>query len=116
VPPAIARLLREQADVAAVQPSASVAGSAWLFPSQSGPRPITAKTIVSHLNKHGIYVRAGRTAALIDLAGQLPSAVLASRLGLAPVTADRWSRRIASDWAAYLHARGTGMSGASGQF
>jgi hypothetical protein len=116
VPPAIARLLREQANVAAVQPSASVAGSAWLFPSQSGPRPVTAKTIVTHLNKHGVQVRAGRTAALIDLAGQLPPAVLASLLGLAPGTADRWSRRIASDWAAYLHARGTGMSGASGEF
>jgi hypothetical protein len=108
VPPAIARLLREQADVAAVQPAASAAGSAWLFPSQSGPRPITAKTIVNHLNKHGVHVRAGRTAALIDLAGQLPSAVLASLLGLAPVTADRWSRRIASDWAAYLQARARG--------
>ena len=79
-------------------------------PSQSGPRPVTAKTIVIHLNKHGVHVRAGRTAALIDLAGQLPPAVLASLLGLAPVTADRWSRRIASDWAGYLHARASGLS------
>ncbi|MGI8446204.1 MAG: hypothetical protein ACR2MP_03245 [Streptosporangiaceae bacterium] len=105
MPPAIARLLGEQADVAAVQPSASVAGSAWLFPSQSGPRPVTAAKIINHLNRHGIYVRAGRTAALIGLAGQLPSAVLASLLGLAPVTADRWSRRIASDWAVYPRPR-----------
>jgi hypothetical protein len=77
----------------------------WLFPGQTGLRPLTPDGIVTHLNQHGIHLRAGRTAALIDLAGQLPPAVLASLLGIAPSTADRWSRRIASDWATYLHAR-----------
>jgi hypothetical protein len=58
------------------------------------------------LNQHGIHLRGGRTAALVDLAGQLLPAVLASLLGLHPAAADRWTRRIASDCTAYLHARG----------
>ncbi len=41
---------------------------------------------------------------LVDLAWQLPPAVLASLLGMHPATAVRWSRRIASDWTAYLGA------------
>lgn len=57
------------------------------------------------LNRHSIHLRAGRTAALVDLASQLAPAVLASLLDLHLATADRWSRRIASDWTAYLHAR-----------
>ncbi|MGI8452091.1 MAG: hypothetical protein ACR2MP_33885 [Streptosporangiaceae bacterium] len=108
VPPAIARLLIEQAATAATQPGAPKA-SPWLFPGQSGLHPVTPARTVAHLNSRGIQVRAGRTAALIDLAGQLPPAVLASLLGLAPSTADRWSRRIASDWAAYLHARANSL-------
>ena len=42
---------------------------------------------------------------LIDLAGQLPRAVLASFLGLTPATVGWWSRRIAIDWAADLQVR-----------
>ena len=109
VPPTIARLLNEQAATAAAQPGTSEGGQ-WLFPGQSGLRSVPPTAIVTHLNRHGIYIRAGRTAALIDLAGQLPPAVLASLLGLAPVTAERWSRRIASDWATYLHARTRALS------
>ncbi len=104
VPPAIARLLRDQAAAAATQPTAPETGP-WLFPGQPGLRPITSAAILTHLNHRGIQIRAARTAALIDLVGQLPPAVLASLLGLAPSTAERWSRRIASDWATYLHAR-----------
>jgi hypothetical protein len=108
VPPAIARLLREQTAAAATRPAAPEAGP-WLFPGQTGLRPVIPSAIVTCLNQHGVHVRAARTAALIDLAGQLPPAVLASLLGLAPVTAERWSRRIASDWATYLHARASGI-------
>jgi hypothetical protein len=91
------------------QPGVPDAGR-WLFPGQSGLRPVPPAGIVTHLNRNGIHVRAGRTAALIDLADQLPPAVLASLLGLAPATAERWSRRIASDRATYLHARTRALS------
>ena len=108
VPPAIARLLREQAAAAAPRPAAPEAGP-WLFPGQTGLRPVIPPAIAARLNQHGVHVRAGRTAALTDLAGQLPPAVLASPLGLAPSTAGRRSRRIASDWATCLHARASGI-------
>ena len=110
LPPAIARLIGQQAETAASQPTAPD-GTRWLFPGRASIRPVTALAVTRQLNQHGIHVRAGRTAALTGLAGQLPPAVLASLLGMHPATADRWSRRIASDWTAYLNARA--LSGAS---
>ena len=111
LPPAVARLISQQAETAAARPTAPD-GTQWLFPGRASIRPVTALAMTSQLNRHGIHIRAGRTAALTDLAGQLPPAVLASLLGMHPATADRWSRRIASDWTAYLRARATAASGA----
>ena len=110
VPPAIARLLHDQAATAATQPTAPETGP-WLFPGQPGLRPSTTAAILTHLNQRGIQIRAARTAALIDLADPPPPAVLASLLGLAPTTAERCSCRIASDWATYLDARTQVVSG-----
>ena len=109
LPPAVARLAGQQATAAAAKPAAPN-GTRWLFPGRASVRPVTALAVTRQLNQHGIHVRAGRTAALAELAGQLPPAVLASLLGMHPATADRWSRRIASDWTAYLHARARGAS------
>ena len=109
VPPAIARLLRQQAATAATQPTAPEA-SRWVFPGQPGLRPVPPAAIVTHLNQHGIHIRAGRTAALIDLAGQLPPPSWPACSAWPPATAERWSRRIASDWATYLHARTRALS------
>ncbi len=47
-------------------------GRPWLFPGQPGLRPITSAAILTRLNRRGIHIRAGRTAALIDLACELP--------------------------------------------
>jgi len=41
---------------------------------------------------------ASRRAALTDLAGQLPAAVRADLLNLAPGTAVQWMRQAGSDW------------------
>jgi len=105
LPPAVARLIGQQATTATARP-ATPDGSWWLFPGRASVRPLTSLAVTRQLNQNGIYLRAGRTAALVDLAGQLPPAVLASLLGMHPATADRWSRRIASDWTTYLQARG----------
>ena len=67
-------------------------GTGRLRRGHPGVRPLTALAVTRQLNQHGIHVRAGRTAALVDLAGQLPPAVLASLISLHPATADRWSR------------------------
>jgi hypothetical protein len=43
----------------------------------------------------------GRRAALIDLAAQLPAAVLADSLNLSPGTAVRWMHQAGADWNRY---------------
>jgi hypothetical protein len=104
LPPAIAALITQQAAQAACQPGGAEAKN-WLFPGRAGIRPLTSNALNHRINQHGIRIRDGRTAALADLAGQLPPAVLADLLGLHPSTAVAWTRRIASDWTAYVQAR-----------
>jgi len=79
----------------------SPAASPWLFPGMLPGQPITASRLGQRLNRMGIYAMAGRRAALTDLAAQLPSAVLADLLGLAPNTAVHWMRQAGGDWSRY---------------
>jgi len=44
---------------------------------------------------------AGRRAALISLAAQMPAAVLADLLGLQPTTTVRWMHQAGADWNRY---------------
>lgn len=77
----------------------------WLFP---GPRPgqhLSAPTLARRLTAHHIHIRQTRTTALIELAQDLPPAILAPMLGLHPITAEQWRRRAATDWTAYLEVR-----------
>lgn len=61
----------------------------WLFP---GGRPITARQLTIRLNKIGVRPRAGRTTALMDLAGGLPTVVLSRLLGISIKSATAWSQ------------------------
>jgi hypothetical protein len=79
----------------------SPAISPWLFPGGLPGRPITAPRLGSRLRAIGIHPMAGRRAALLDLAAQLPAAVLADLLNLAPGTAVRWMRQAGGDWSRY---------------
>jgi hypothetical protein len=73
----------------------------WLFPGGLPGKPITASRLGERLRALGIRAQAGRRAALIDLAAQLPAAVLADLLGLAPTTAVKWMRQAGGDWSGY---------------
>ena len=64
--------------------------TAWLFPGHLPGRPITAARLGERLRSIGIYAQTGRRAALLDLAAQLPAAVLADLLGLHETTAAKW--------------------------
>lgn len=79
----------------------SPAASPWLFPGGLPGKPITAPRLGSRLRTLGIRAQTGRRAALLDLAGQLPAAVLADLLGLAPATAVKWMRQAGGDWSRY---------------
>jgi len=73
----------------------------WLFPGGLPGQPITAGRLSGRLRTLGIRAMAGRRAALTDLAAQMPAAVLADLLHMAPGTAVRWMRQAGGDWSGY---------------
>jgi hypothetical protein len=75
--------------------------TAWLFPGHLPGRPITAARLGERLRNIGIYAQTGRRAALLDLAAQLPAAVLADLLGLHETTAAKWMHQAGGDWSRY---------------
>jgi hypothetical protein len=83
------------------------ADSPWLFPGLQPGRPLTPAHLGARLGTLGIDARAGRRAALIHLAAQLPAAVLADLLHLTPGTAVRWVNNAGGDWSRYAAALAT---------
>ena len=75
--------------------------SPWLFPGGMPGQPITASRLGERLRALGVRAMPGRRAALIDLAAQLPAAVLADSLNLSPGTAVRWMHQAGADWNRY---------------
>jgi len=77
------------------------ATSPWLFPGLLPGQPLTPARLGDRLGTLGIDARAGRRAALIHLAAQLPAAVLGDLLHLTPGTAVRWVNNAGRDWSRY---------------
>jgi hypothetical protein len=75
--------------------------SPWLFPGGRPGRPLSSKRLSVRLNRLGIAARQHRSAALLQLAAELPAAVLARLLGVSTDSAARWQRLAAGDWAGY---------------
>lgn len=73
----------------------------WLFPGHLPARPITAARLGERLRAIGIYAQTARRAALLDLAAQLPAAVLADLLGMHETTAAKWMHQAGGDWSRY---------------
>ncbi|MGH9286543.1 MAG: hypothetical protein ACRD0M_12855, partial [Acidimicrobiales bacterium] len=78
--------------------------STWLFPGLLPGRPITPSRLGDRLGQLGVDARAGRRAALLQLAAQVPAAVLADMLGITTNTAVDWVRAAGGDWANYAAA------------
>lgn len=85
----------------------------WLFPGGVPGRPIYTSAIRPELVKRGIHPGQSRKAALFQLAGQIPTPVLADILGLGDNTAVKWATLAARDWSQYAAAR---RSDRPGQF
>jgi hypothetical protein len=79
----------------------SPAATDWLFPGHMPGRPITPSRLGERLRTIGIYAQPGRRAALLDLAAQMPAAVLADTLGLHETTAAKWMHQAGGDWSRY---------------
>ena len=77
------------------------AGSRWLFPGLQPGRPLTAARIGERLRALGIRAQPGRRSAMTHLAAQVPAAVLADMLNLAPTTAVKWVSDAGGDWSRY---------------
>jgi hypothetical protein len=75
--------------------------SPWLFPGGMPGQPITPSRLGERLRALGIRAMPGRRAALIDLAAQLPAAILADSLNLSLGTAARWMHQAGADWNRY---------------
>ena len=75
--------------------------SPWLFPGGQPGRPISAFRLAERLRQIGIRSGQSRSAALFQLATDLPAAVLARMLGIHIAVAVAWQRASAGDWAAY---------------
>jgi hypothetical protein len=75
--------------------------SPWLFPGGQPGQPISAFQLAERLRQIGIYAGQSRSAALFQLATDLPAAVLARMLGIHIAVAVAWQRASAGDWATY---------------
>jgi len=73
----------------------------WLFPGRTPGRPLSIGRLKARLAAIGVIGRIARNTALIDLASQLPPAVLARLLGIDINTAGAWAERAARSGAAY---------------
>jgi len=75
--------------------------SPWLFPGGQPGLPISAAQLTERLRQIGIRSGQSRSAALFQLATDLPAAVLARMLGIHITVAVAWQRASAGDWTGY---------------
>ena len=75
--------------------------SPWLFPGGQPGQPISAYQLAERLRQLGIRSGQSRSAALFQLATDLPAAIPARLLGIHISAAAAWQRAAAGDWAAY---------------
>jgi hypothetical protein len=75
--------------------------SPWLFPGGQPGRHLSAFRMAERLRQLGIQASRARSAALFQLAGDLPAAVLARTLGIHISVAAAWQRASSGDWLAY---------------
>lgn len=74
-------------------------------PGRHAGQPQHPEHLRRRLAALGIDCRAQRTTALLQLAAEVPAAVLADTLGLTPRTAVRWAAHAAGNWTAYAARR-----------
>jgi hypothetical protein len=75
--------------------------SQWLFPGGRPGQPLSAFRMTERLRGLGIRSSRARSAALFQLAAELPAAILARTLGIHISVATSWQRASAGDWLPY---------------
>lgn len=87
--------------------------SPWLFPGGQPGRPISASRMTERLRSLGVQAGPVRSEALMQLARELPAAVIAKMLGLHITVAVQWQRAASGDWAVYAAEYSRRSSGQS---
>lgn len=106
MPDTLGQLVRDLPHRRQVGPSGAVdACDQWLFPGRHAGQPQHPGHLARRLATLGIDCRAQRTAALLQLAAEVPAAVLADILGLTPRTAVRWATHAGGNWTTYAARR-----------
>ncbi len=75
--------------------------SPWLFPGGQPGRPISASRLSERLRALGVHASTARSSALMQLATELPAAVIARMLGVHIKVAVEWQRAASGDWTGY---------------
>ena len=83
----------------------------WLFPGGIPGKYLATENIRSQLVARGIQPNSARKAAMFQLAGEIPTPILAEILGLSPHTATRWAALAARDWSQYTAIRHHDLQG-----
>ncbi|MFV0434311.1 MAG: hypothetical protein ACK5LO_10055 [Leucobacter sp.] len=99
LPPGVDTLMRQH--LQALGSDGERANSPWLFPGQNPARPVDQGGLGMRLKRVGVAAQASRTTAMMQLAAELPAAVLAGFLGIHPQTAVVWNKLAAGDWSSY---------------
>lgn len=73
----------------------------WLFPGRWPGRHLTAGALGSRLGRLGIPVKRSRTAALLELAAEIPVPLLSELLGISTASAAAWATAANRDWLTY---------------
>jgi hypothetical protein len=76
----------------------------WLFASKRIGQPMTSDHLMRRLRRIGVRPLAGRTGAILNLAGTLPPSILAELLGITESTASDWHQLAGGEWAHYTIA------------
>lgn len=107
LPPRIAAIVGQRLEQAeAVWESNRYASTTpWLFPGHNPARPLCLQSMHIQLRKHDLKRLAGRNAARLALAGDVPASILAEVTGTSVSNATRWATLAKRDWTQYIATR-----------
>jgi hypothetical protein len=91
VPTPVDRLLAELVEQRRGYAAIDVGTNPWLFPGGRSGRHLSPSQMGVRLRRIGVSPRIARNTALIELAGELPAAVLAKLLGFSIKRAVTWN-------------------------
>lgn len=104
MPPVLDELIREHLRHRGQSLYAS-RDNGWLFPGGNPGQHLATENIRAQLVSLGIKPYENRKATLFQLAGDIPSPVLAELIGITPSNAADWAKLAARDWTGYIAQR-----------